>query len=48
MSVQSTKVEIARAKLITGLLILTMMMGSCAPRVATPKAPEAPAAAIVH
>ena len=34
MSVQTTQVEIARAKLITGLIVLAVMAGSCAPQMA--------------
>jgi hypothetical protein len=49
MSVQTTQVEIAfaevaRAKLITGLIVLAVLAGSCAPQMLSAKAPQPPAA----
>ncbi len=43
MSVQTTQVEIARAKLITGLIVLAIMAGSCAPQMMSAKAQQPPA-----
>ena len=45
MSVQTTQVEIARARLITGLIVLAIMAGSCAPQMLAAKQQQQPSAA---